>query len=251
MELKDQAFLWILKFMSANNKIRDVNSKKESLLLSLNKVCFCWPNGTKALDRCSLSIAKPGLWMIVGKNGSGKSTLFKLINGMIKAESGHIFCSLKSSLMFQNPDHQLLLPTCETDLLLSLPRGLKNEQRGKYVKSSLEQVGLSGMEDRPIHTLSGGQKQRLSLAGALASGANLLLLDEPTALLDPLSQRSVLEIVRRLCSRSQNPITALWITHRLDELKYCDGATTMESGRVRDWFSGDDLFYRLKQLAGR
>tara|TARA_Y100001968_G_C19351666_1_gene714976 strand:+ start:606 stop:1319 length:714 start_codon:yes stop_codon:yes gene_type:complete len=237
--------------MSATNQIKYSSTPNEPSSLSLKKVSFCWPNGIKALDQCSFSITNNGLWMIVGKNGSGKSTLFKLINGMIKAESGEIVCSFKPSLMFQNPDHQLLLPTCGSDLLLSLPRGLTNDQREIAIQNSLDQVGMSGMEDRPIHTLSGGQKQRLSLAGALASGANLLLLDEPTALLDPSSQKSVLEIVRQLCSRSENPITAIWITHRLDELKYCEAAATMEKGRVGDWFSGNDLFYRLKQLAGR
>ena len=237
--------------MSANNSKKYSLSHQELSSLCLNQVSFSWPNGIKALDNCTFSINNSGLWMIVGKNGSGKSTLFKLINGMLKAESGEIFCSFQPSLMFQNPDHQLLLPTCGSDLLLSLPHGLTNDQREKAIQNSLNQVGMSGMEDRPIHTLSGGQKQRLSLAGALASGANLLLLDEPTALLDPISQKSVLEIVRQLCSRSENPITAIWITHRLDELKYCDAAATMEKGQVGDWFSGNDLFYRLKQLAGR
>tara|TARA_Y100001968_G_C19244072_1_gene660951 strand:- start:61 stop:774 length:714 start_codon:yes stop_codon:yes gene_type:complete len=237
--------------MSANNQVKKSTHNKECLSLYLDRVCFSWPNGSKALDECSFSIKKPGLWMIVGKNGSGKSTLFKLINGMLKARSGHFSCSMKPSLMLQNPDHQLLLPTCGSDLLLSLPKGLTYTQRQIAIKKSLEQVGLEGMEDRPIHTLSGGQKQRLSLAGALASGSDLLLLDEPTALLDPLSQESVLAIVRQLCSRSVQPITAIWITHRLDELKYCDAAAIMEKGRLGGWVAGNDLFHQLKQLAGR
>ena len=94
------------------------------------------------------------------------------------------------------------------------------------------------MAARQIHTLSGGQKQRLAIAGALASEAKLLLLDEPTALLDPSSQSSVLATVQQLCHRSLNPLTALWITHRLDELDHADGAALMKKGMVGPWEKG-------------
>jgi energy-coupling factor transport system ATP-binding protein len=97
------------------------------------------------------------------------------------------------------------------------------------------------MERRPIHTLSGGQKQRLAIAGALAGEASLLLLDEPTALLDPTSQQEILRLIRRLCSSSEKPITALWITHRLEELELCDGAARMVDGQVGEWRPGAEL----------
>ena len=219
--------------------------------LDLNNVSFSWPNGIQALNECTFSIPHPGLWMLVGSNGSGKSTLFKLIKGMIKPITGQISCSFRTSLMFQNPDHQLLLPTCASDLVLGLPRNLNIEERLNCINKALCQVGMGGMEDRPVHTLSGGQKQRLALAGALASGSELLLLDEPTALLDPSSQRAVLEIVQKLCNSSENPKTALWITHRLEELHFCNGAAIMERGTVSQWFSGQELILRLKPLAGR
>jgi energy-coupling factor transport system ATP-binding protein len=102
-------------------------------------------------------------------------------------------------------------------------------------------VGLSGFEGRPIHTLSGGQKQRLAIAGALAGDAGLLLLDEPTALLDPDSQSEVLQLIGQLCHRRSQPLTALWITHRLEELDNCDGAALMERGRVGPWQEGRAL----------
>jgi len=219
--------------------------------LNLDKVSFSWPSGVKALDNCSFSIPRPGLWMLVGSNGSGKSTLFRLINGMLQPDSGQVDCRLKSSLVFQNPDHQLLLPTCRSDLLLSLPRDLLPAQRNSRIMEVLRKVDLQGIEARPIHTLSGGQKQRLALAGALISNADLLLLDEPTALLDPVSQKSILQIVKRLCSDGRTPLTALWITHRLEELKYCDGAARMEKGKVGPWLSGDLLMQGLKLLAVR
>jgi energy-coupling factor transport system ATP-binding protein len=106
------------------------------------------------------------------------------------------------------------------------------------------------MERRPIHTLSGGQKQRLAIAGALASDAALLLLDEPTALLDPDSQREVLALIRRLCSQGDAPLTALWITHRLEELDLCDGAARMEEGRLGAWQSAAELRASLPPLPG-
>ncbi len=225
--------------------------RRNPSVLCLEKVCFSWPSGMKVLDKCSFSIPREGLWMLVGPNGSGKSTLFRLISGMLKPTYGQIHCTLKPSLMFQNPDHQLLLPSCSSDLCLSLPKELTLQQRTKRIQEVLQQVDLGDIGSRPIHTLSGGQKQRLALAGALASDANLLLLDEPTALLDPASQKVVLNTVRKLCQGSSKRITALWITHRLEELQYCDGAARMEKGKVGPWLSGDLLMQRFKPLAGR
>ena len=107
------------------------------------------------------------------------------------------------------------------------------------------------MAGRPIHTLSGGQKQRLAIAGALASEATLLLLDEPTALLDPTSQTAILSTVQQLCHRSTSPLTALWITHRLGELDHADGAARMERGRIGSWNNGPALRTELEPLAVR
>ena len=219
--------------------------------LVFDRVSFSWPNGTRALHQCSFSLPGAGLWMLVGSNGSGKSTLFRMIGGLVQPQSGSLHCTLKPALVFQNPDHQLLLPSCGSELLLNLPRHLNQEQRRERINCLLEQVGLAGMATRPIHTLSGGQKQRLAIAGALASDANLLLLDEPTALLDPASQATVLAAVQQLCHRSQTPLTALWVTHRLDELDHADGAARMENGRIGPWRNGEKLRRQLQPLAGR
>ena len=221
--------------------------KADEPILYVDKVTFSWPCGTNALDKCNLSIPRPGLWMIVGSNGSGKSTLFRLIHGILKPREGCIYCNLKSALMY----HQLLLPTCGSDLLLSLSSQLSSSECSDRIRSAMAQVGMAGLESRPIHTLSGGQKQRLALAGALASEAKLLLLDEPTALLDPTSQDMVLQIVQQLSRRSKDPITALWITHRLQELEHCDAAALMERGRVGKWQAGHLLMNRLMPLAVR
>ena len=219
--------------------------------LEFDKVSFAWPNGVKVIDQCSFSIEQPGLWMLVGANGTGKSTLFRLISGVIRPNSGKIFCSLKPSLVYQNPDHQLLMPTCKSELMLCIPKTIPNSNLFDLIQSALEKVDLGEMMDRPIHTLSGGQKQRLALAGAIVSNSNLLLLDEPTALLDSQSQNSVLKVVRKLTNSSSDPITAIWVTHRLEELFFCDGAAILKNGRISKWNSGSKVFQEIKSLALR
>ena len=219
--------------------------------LEFEKVSFSWSNGVTVIDQCSFSIKKEGLWMLVGENGSGKSTLFSLISGLIRPDSGNILCSLKPSLVCQNPDHQLLMPTCKSELMLCAPKTIPKGELLDLIQSALEKVDLVEMLDRPIHTLSGGQKQRLAIAGALVSDSNLLLLDEPTALLDPNSQNSVLKVVKELTSSSDNPISAIWVTHRLEELFSCDGAAILKNGRIGKWNSGPKVFQQLKSLALR
>ena len=219
--------------------------------LGFENVSFSWANGVNVINQCSFSIEKPGLWMLVGENGSGKSTLFKLICGVIRPESGKIFCDIKPSLVYQNPDHQLLMPTCKSELMLCVPKTIPNFKLFDLIQSALEKVDLGEMLDRPIHTLSGGQKQRLAIAGSIISNSKLLLLDEPTALLDPQSQNSVLKLVKKLTSSSVDPISVVWVTHRLEELFFCDGAAILKNGRISKWNSGSKVFQQLKSLALR
>ena len=219
--------------------------------LRFENVSFSWDNGVNVINQCSFSIEKPGLWMLVGENGSGKSTLFKLICGVIRPESGKIFCDIKPSLVYQNPDHQLLMPTCKSELMLCVPKTIPNFKLFDLIQSALEKVDLGEMLDRPIHTLSGGQKQRLAIAGSIISNSKLLLLDEPTALLDPHSQNSVLKLVKKLTTSSVDPISVVWVTHRLEELFFCDGAAILKNGRIGKWNSGSKVFQQLKSLALR
>jgi energy-coupling factor transport system ATP-binding protein len=183
--------------------------------------------------------------MLVGTNGSGKSTLLRLIAGLLEPRSGRVEAHGRTALVFQNPDHQLLLPSCGSDLLLAIDPSLSRSAREGRLTEVLEAVGLSGMADRPIHSLSGGQKQRLAIAAALASGAELLLLDEPTALLDPDSQQEVLSLIRRLTAPGPRQLTALWVTHRLEELACCDGAALMEQGHLSPWEPGQRVAARV------
>jgi energy-coupling factor transport system ATP-binding protein len=107
-------------------------------------------------------------------------------------------------------------------------------------------VNLLSLQRRPIYALSGGQKQRVAIAGALARNCEVLLLDEPTALLDPDSQLELVASVRRLVE--DRGITALWVTHRLDELDYCDGAFLLEKGSLVDRGEQERLKQRLMEL---
>jgi energy-coupling factor transport system ATP-binding protein len=213
--------------------------------LTVQGLDYTWPGSRQALRHCDLQLPRPGLWMLVGSNGSGKSTLLRLIAGLLEPQAGRINHPGRCALVFQNPDHQLLLPSCGSELLLAIDPRLEQEERERRLQEALNQVGLAGLAERPIHGLSGGQKQRLAIAAALASEAELLLLDEPTALLDPDSQSEVLALIARLCQRPESPLTALWITHRLEELQHCDGAALMRDGRVGHWQQGPALARQL------
>ena len=236
----------LLQRVAASVPVSPLTPKTEFAELRITGLSHRWANGQKVLDNCELVIPGPGLWMLVGSNGSGKSTLFRLIAGLIEPQSGSIKTAHRSALVFQNPDHQLLMPSCSSDLILGMNPGLVSSERRERVRRRLHDLGLAGLERRPIHALSGGQKQRLAIAGALASEATLLLLDEPTALLDPDSQTSVLTAVQELCRAPEAPLTALWITHRLEELACADGAAQMSEGRIGPWMSGTELQRRLQ-----
>jgi energy-coupling factor transport system ATP-binding protein len=203
---------------------------------------FCWPSGDRVLQGCSLDVPNGEFWMLLGTNGSGKSTLLRLMAGLLHPQSGEIALGGRVGFVFQNPDHQLVMPTVGADVAFGLvEERLSNLQVRQRVAEALEAVNLLDLQRRPIYALSGGQKQRIALAGAIARHCEILLLDEPTALLDPDSQLDLVAAVQRLVKN--RGITALWVTHRLDELNYCDGAFLLEKGQVVD--RGDPA--RLKQ----
>ncbi len=211
-------------------------SQNKEFEMAFKNVSFSWPEKREyVIKNCSFSINKEGLWMIVGKNGSGKSTLLKLINGILNPTNGVINNSANVGMVFQNPDHQILMPNCRSELLLNINQKLNRNEITHKIKIALNKVGLTGFDKRPIHTLSGGQKQRLTIACCLISEKNFLLMDEPTALLDSYSQLKVLELIKDLTRNKKNPFTALWITHRLEELIYADAVAEMSNGNLSDW----------------
>jgi len=216
----------------------------ESDNLILQDVNFTWHNKKDfVVKNCSFSISKPGLWMLVGENGCGKSTLLKLIKGILQPTYGYIERPSNLSLVFQNPDHQILMPTCGSELILNMKGNFSKRVIHKKVTHSLDSVGLEGFWKRPIHTLSGGQKQRLVIASALISESNFILMDEPTALLDQLSRKKILDIIKSLIQNKQHPKAVLWITHRLDELVYADKVSVMNKGKLSSWQDPNNLKY--------
>jgi energy-coupling factor transport system ATP-binding protein len=211
--------------------------------ISVRDLSFAWDSGETVLDRCTLSVPKGEFWMLLGTNGSGKSTLLRLLAGLLKASSGDIEIASRIGFVFQNPDHQLVMPTVGADIAFGLAsEHLSYMETLHRVKESLNAVNLEQMLRRPIYALSGGQKQRVAIAGAIARHAEVLLLDEPTALLDGENQTDLVASVRELVK--QKNLTALWVTHRLNELDYADGAFLLERGKVVD--QGDPM--RLKQV---
>ena len=204
--------------------------------VSFKDVSFSWPGEKENLiSRCNFAIEKTGLWMIVGKNGSGKSTFLKLINGIITPNNGKVNSLAKVGMVFQNPDHQILMPNCRSELLININQKISKKAINSKIENVLDKVGLTGFETRPVHTLSGGQKQRLTIACALISDKNFILLDEPTALLDQTSQLKVVKTIKKLTSDKENPLTALWITHRYEELIYADAVAEMKNGNLSEW----------------
>lgn len=184
--------------------------------------------------------------MLLGTNGSGKSTLLRILSGLLAPQSGQVEVIPPVGFVFQNPDHQLVMPTVGADVAFGLvEEKLSFPQVRQRVEESLAAVNLLHLQRRPIYALSGGQKQRIAIAGAIARHCEVLLLDEPTALLDPDSQLDLVSQVQRLIR--QRGMTALWVTHRLDELDYCDGAFLLEQGQVVDRGNPTRLKQRLMQ----
>jgi energy-coupling factor transport system ATP-binding protein len=184
--------------------------------------------------------------MLLGSNGSGKSTLLRLLARLLSPQSGEIQISEPVGFVFQNPDHQLVMPTVAADVAFGLvEEKLSLPEVHQRVESALRAVNLWELQRRPIYALSGGQKQRIAIAGAIARRSEVLLFDEPTALLDPDSQLELVDSVRSLVK--SRGLTALWVTHRLDELDYCDGALLLEKGQVVDKGDPKRLGQRLMQ----
>lgn len=204
-----------------------------SSAIEVNDLSFQWSPQAQVLQQCSLRVQQGEFCMLLGDNGSGKSTLLKLLTGLLTPQTGKVYIEQPFGYVFQNPDHQLVMPTVGADVAF----GLVDEQLSlaavrHRVAEALTAVNLAHLSRRPIYALSGGQKQRVAIAGAIARHCSVLLLDEPTALLDPDSQLELVAQVRELVKRRS--LTALWVTHRLVELDYCDRAFLLRQGQVVD-----------------
>lgn len=188
---------------------------------------------------------------VVGPNGGGKSTLVRTLNGLLKPESGEVrvfgldpatepFEVRKHvGMLFQNPDNGLVSPFVEDDVAFGLENlGVEREGMRERVREAMRSVGLEGYERRETHTLSGGEKQRVALAGLLALEPDLLILDEPTSMLDASGRREVLERLDAFRGKK----TILHATHHLEELFVADRILVLKDGGLAADIPPERLF---------
>ena len=206
------------------------------------------------VEGVSLDIAEGSFVALVGHNGCGKSTLAKLLNGLLIPKSGvvtvngldtavkdNIFEIRKTvGMVFQNPDNQMVASIVEEDVAFGPENlGVPQPEIVERVNSALEQVGMSEYAKRSPHRLSGGQKQRIAIAGALAIRPSVLVLDESTAMLDPLGRREVLDVAHKL---NEQGMTVILITHFMEEVLDCDQVVVMNGGHVVKTGTPNEIF---------
>lgn len=215
----------------------------------------------RALNDVSISIKRGEFVAVLGHNGSGKSTLAKLINCHIKASSGEIYVDgldvskdenildirRKCAMVFQNPDNQIVATVVEEDVAFGPENlGIKSENIRKIVDDCLMQVGLEEYKHHSPALLSGGQKQRLAIAGVLAMNPDCILMDEATAMLDPLGRREIMEIVRKL--NKEKGKTVVYITHYMEEAIFADRVIVMDNGEISIEGTPEEVFSQVDEM---
>ena len=196
-----------------------------------------------AVNNVTLNIERGSFTVILGHNGSGKSTLAKMLNGLNKPSSGdilvdgintkdentEILVKRKVGMVFQNPDNQLVASIVEEDVAFGPENlGLKPDEIRKRVDDALKAVGMYEFRNSTPHHLSGGQKQRVAIAGIIALQPECLVLDEPTAMLDPKGRAEIINTVLRL--NKEQGITVVLITHYMEEAENADRVLVMNDG---------------------
>ncbi len=218
-------------------------------MIKIDRVTYEYPNPEgepfKAVDDVSLNVKKGEFVVILGHNGSGKSTLAKLINSLLSPTSGNVYVSGMNTrdeeklwdiretagMVFQNPDNQLVATIVEEDVAFGPEnQGIPSEEIIKRVEKSLETVDMLEYREHAPHLLSGGQKQRIAIAGVLAMRPDCIILDEPTAMLDPLGRKEVMDTIERL-NKEENK-TIVHITHYMSEAVRADRIIVMEKGEI-------------------
>ena len=212
----------------------------------------------------NLSVSKGEVLSIIGASGSGKSTMLRCINLLETPTSGNIFFNGKNitdrdfnlsqyrakvGMVFQNPDNQIVATIVEDDVAFGPENlGVAPDEIRRRVDDALKAVGMYDYRLREPHKLSGGQKQRVAIAGIIAMQTGCIVLDEPTAMLDPRGRREVFDTVRRL--NREMGITVLFVTHFMDEAVKADRVIIIDSGRLcldgtpREVFSQTDVLRR-------
>jgi energy-coupling factor transport system ATP-binding protein len=214
----------------------------------------------RAIDNVSLEIPRGSFTAIIGRNGSGKSTLSKNLNTLLLPTSGEIWIDgyntkdpeslwqvrQRAGMVFQNPDNQLVSSIVEDDVAFG-PENLAipPDEIRKRVDESLKAVGMYEERKKAPHLLSGGQKQRIAIAGVVAMKPQCIILDEPTAMLDPRGRDEVMAIMKKL---HQEGITILLITHFMEEAAQAERVIIMDQGRICMDGTPEEIFARSREI---
>lgn len=214
--------------------------------LELKNVCFKYGDENDAvLNNFNFKIEKGSFVSILGHNGSGKSTVARLLNGLKTPTSGEVLVEglstleqrnefeikKKVGLVFQNPDNQIIATIVEDDVAFGPENlGVEPEKIRYLVDNALKSVDMYEHKNKAPHLLSGGQKQRIAIAGILAMEPDCIVLDEPTAMLDPAGRKEVLSTLLKL--NREKGITIVLITHYMDEAALADRIVVMDNGNI-------------------
>ena len=219
------------------------------------------PEVNRAIDQVDLDIQEGQFIAILGHNGSGKSTLAKHINGLLVPTEGTLWVDQmdtssqkdiweirqKAGMVFQNPDNQIIGTVVEEDVGFGPENlGVPTEDIWKRVDESLEAVGMTAYRHHSPNKLSGGQKQRVAIAGVMAMHPKCIVLDEPTAMLDPNGRKEVLRSVREL-NQKEN-VTVILITHYMEEVIWADDVYVMDKGKIVMHGESREIFSKVAQL---
>ena len=221
-----------------------------STMIETKDLSFTYPaeegkENPPALRGVNIAIEKGSFTVVLGHNGSGKSTLAKTFNAVALPSGGHVYVkgmdTLDESLLlavrqrvgmvFQNPDNQIVANVVEEDVAFAPENlGVPSREIRQRVNEALKAVGMSEYMTHAPHLLSGGQKQRIAIAGVIAMEPECIVLDEATAMLDPVGRREVLETIHRL--NREKGITVVLITHHMNEAETADRVIVMDDGQV-------------------
>lgn len=215
----------------------------------------------KVLDNLSFSIEKGSFVAILGHNGSGKSTVAKLINGIHFADSGEVIVNGQLAkdddsiydirrnvgMVFQNPDNQIVSSIVEEDVAFGVENlGIEPSECRVRVDEALKNVGMYDYRLKAPSKLSGGQKQRVAIAGIIAMKPMCIVLDEPTAMLDPSGRKEVLETIKKL--NREDGITIVLITHYMDEAVQADRVIVFDNGKIKMDDTPENVFSRVDEV---
>ena len=230
-------------------------------MICVNDVSFVYESGTPALEHVSLSVEKGEFLCIVGHNGSGKSTLAKMLNGLLLPTEGTVTVDgmdtsdedklldirRRVGIVFQNPDNQIVTTVVREDVAFGPENlGVQRDIMVKRVDEAIAAVGMEKYAESSPHMLSGGQKQRIAIAGMLAMEPEVLVLDEATAMLDPLGRQDIIRIVREL--HENKGMTVVMITQYMEEALAADRMIVMNDGRIQMEGVPADVFRRGDEL---